>query len=519
MQATIQIGKAVTVTAVMALLALSPAAAAAKRSMAASPDAAPLAYGAGYELPRGSDVVRVLQRRLHQAGEHPGPVDGRFGPLTEAAVIRFQRGHGLLVDGVVGRATHTALRRAAKLVEPGTGYASPHGASRVRAIQRALRLAGEDPGPIDGRFGPLTEAAVTRFQRRHGVAVDGVVGPATARALARATRAARERVLSPGRHGQPKSVGGSGRATALRTRSGSDSSDSQDSMWRLATFTLAALTAVAVGVVLTVTRSQPRTQRRKGDAVPLAAATQLVPTSRKRKEEDPPAIPVLGYASVPRGHDQQRELRVQLAAITGECRDRGLELIDVVREREPDSGKGLDRPGLGYALQRIAHGDAGGLVVAELSRLCRSANDLGEVLEWFSRARARLVAANPPLDTGEESGRLAARALIDVSSWERERLRERTRKGLEAARREARRVGRSGVADNPELSERIARMRAEGMTLQAIADRLNEEGVPTVRGGAKWRPSSVQGAVGYRRPQERPEPSWGLPPESDNEEI
>jgi hypothetical protein len=38
------------------------------------------------------------------------------------------------------------------------------------------------------------------------------------------------------------------------------------------------------------------------------------------------------------------------------------------------------------------------------------------------------------------------------------------------------------------------------MTLQAIADVLNEEGVPTLRGGAKWRPSSVQRAAGYRRP-------------------
>ena len=35
--------------------------------------------------------------------------------------------------------------------------------------------------------------------------------------------------------------------------------------------------------------------------------------------------------------------------------------------------------------------------------------------------------------------------------------------------------------------------------LQAIADVLNEEGVPTVRGGLHWRPSSVQRAAGYRR--------------------
>jgi hypothetical protein len=37
------------------------------------------------------------------------------------------------------------------------------------------------------------------------------------------------------------------------------------------------------------------------------------------------------------------------------------------------------------------------------------------------------------------------------------------------------------------------------MTLQAIADSLNEEGVPTARGAARWRPSSVQSVLGYKR--------------------
>jgi hypothetical protein len=41
------------------------------------------------------------------------------------------------------------------------------------------------------------------------------------------------------------------------------------------------------------------------------------------------------------------------------------------------------------------------------------------------------------------------------------------------------------------------------LTLQAIADELNEEGIPTPRGGTKWRPSSVQAAVGYKRPAHR----------------
>jgi hypothetical protein len=51
--------------------------------------------------------------------------------------------------------------------------------------------------------------------------------------------------------------------------------------------------------------------------------------------------------------------------------------------------------------------------------------------------------------------------------------------------------------------KRIAVMRARGQTLQAIADQLNAEGIPTLRGGAKWRPSSIQAALGYRRPGPR----------------
>ena len=57
--------------------------------------------------------------------------------------------------------------------------------------------------------------------------------------------------------------------------------------------------------------------------------------------------------------------------------------------------------------------------------------------------------------------------------------------------------------DVPALKERIATMRTAGMTLQAIADVLNSEGVPTLRGGLKWRPSSVQSAAVYRRPPKR----------------
>ena len=136
-----------------------------------------------------------------------------------------------------------------------------------------------------------------------------------------------------------------------------------------------------------------------------------------------------------------------------------------------------------------------------LDRLSRSVAELGPLVRWSQRNSVRLIALDIGLDTAEEAGRTAARALADVGDWERQRLSERTRKGLEAARskRHAGDGSGRGEVDYSALRKRIAAMRTDGMTLQAIADTLNAEGVPTVRGGREWRPSSVQTAAGYRR--------------------
>jgi DNA invertase Pin-like site-specific DNA recombinase len=236
-----------------------------------------------------------------------------------------------------------------------------------------------------------------------------------------------------------------------------------------------------------------RFRRRPGPALARRAPVEALTAGPTRRE----ARRIVGYASWDGvGGAYSKQLRAQAEHISAECTRLEVELVELVREREPRRGHALERPGLGYALESVTGGDADGLAVTDLSRLTHSAADLGRVLQWFLDRDVRLIAIRQGLDTERESGRLALRALIEVSRWEHERLVARTRNGMLAARRK----GPPGVADYPQLKERIAQMRADGMTLEAIAAQLNEEGTPTVRGGTKWRPSSVQVAAGYRRP-------------------
>ncbi len=200
-------------------------------------------------------------------------------------------------------------------------------------------------------------------------------------------------------------------------------------------------------------------------------------------------------------------LEAQEAQLRSEVAHQGWELVELIRD-EGESGGSMTRPGLRRALEAIAAGDADGLVVAKLDRLTRSVVDFGVLIEWCTAAGAQLVALDFKLDTGTPSGRLVAQVLVAVAEWERETIAARTKASLQAKRQRGESIGRPAVVDQPELAARIATLRGEGLTLQAICDELNADGVPTPRGAALWRRSSVQSAAGYTRPRPR-----RLPPE------
>jgi DNA invertase Pin-like site-specific DNA recombinase len=210
----------------------------------------------------------------------------------------------------------------------------------------------------------------------------------------------------------------------------------------------------------------------------------------------------VGYVSVCAGANGAAlaELIRQAETIRGACETLGLELVAVVRDLETAAGSDAERPGLRHVLEQISAGEASCLVVEGLDRLGASAAAVGTLVSWFDVDGRRLVAADLNLDTATQTGKVALRALAAAGQLETRKLAERTRRGLAAARANGGSAGRPSVADRPGLRDRIAQMRADGETLQAIADELNAQGVPTLRGGAHWRPSSVQAATGYKRP-------------------
>jgi DNA invertase Pin-like site-specific DNA recombinase len=241
------------------------------------------------------------------------------------------------------------------------------------------------------------------------------------------------------------------------------------------------------------------------------AAAPVEPEPPAPAAEAVAAVRALGYASAAAFGDVGAEdLEAQRVAIARSSAAHGCELVEVVADREPKDGKAFDRPGLSHALERIAAGDAACLIVAGLERVSRSVAELGTLVHWLEDNGIRLVAVDIDLDTASSAGRGTARALAAVADMERGRISERTRKGLAAARAKRHESGDQAATDWAALRKRIATMRADGMTLQAIANVLNEEGVPTQRGGAKWRPSSVQTAAGYKR-RTRPKGLGDLP--------
>ena len=132
------------------------------------------------------------------------------------------------------------------------------------------------------------------------------------------------------------------------------------------------------------------------------------------------------------------------------------------------------------------------LAVSDLVEHCRrhmSPEDVERLVGWLAWRTGRNQALADGLDTGSEEGRLVGEVLSTVATWVPLGVGPQARRA-----RAARRAGRPSSTP-PEVAERIRAMRSEGMTLQAICDTLDAEGVPTPRGGQRWRPTSLRAVL------------------------
>jgi len=154
--------------------------------MPASPDSG------GLPLRRGDagEAVRDLQYRLALIGYGTAGDHQVFGTATEASLRRFQSDRGLVVDGICGPQSWSALVDADhRLGDRLLYYRSPMmRGDDVAELQRRLGQLGFDAHWIDGILGPRTQAAIRQFQQNAGLPDDGVVGRSTVEALDRLTR-------------------------------------------------------------------------------------------------------------------------------------------------------------------------------------------------------------------------------------------------------------------------------------------------------------------------------------------
>ena len=124
-----------------------------------------------------------LQVALRAHGLYLGPIDGRVGPMTVAAVRAFQHKAGLPVTGNADVRTRLALGPLGRpLFGERTLRAGSFGLD-VAVLQFLLTKRGLYDGALDGYLGPETQAALRRYQRRMRLAADGVAGPRTRAAL------------------------------------------------------------------------------------------------------------------------------------------------------------------------------------------------------------------------------------------------------------------------------------------------------------------------------------------------
>lgn len=138
----------------------------------------------------------------------------------------------------------------------------------------------------------------------------------------------------------------------------------------------------------------------------------------------------IGYARVSTG---EQNLSLQLDALTAAG-------CEQVYQDEGISGSKIERNGLIQALTELQPGDT--LVVWKLDRLGRSLGHLCEMLDDFGKRKIEFQSLTDGIDTTTPGGKLVFHIMGALSEFESALIGERTKAGMQAAKRRGKRMGR-----------------------------------------------------------------------------
>lgn len=169
---------------------------------------------------------------------------------------------------------------------------------------------------------------------------------------------------------------------------------------------------------------------------------------------------LIGYARV---STQDQETAAQITAL----RASGCELIF----QEKASGGRWDRPELHRLLGQLRKGDV--LVVWKLDRLSRSLKDVLSLMEKITQAQAGFRSLTEAIDTTTAGGRMMMQIVASFAEFERSMLRERTRSGLDEARKQGRTGGRRPKLKQNQQQEIVTLVKTGQKTAAAAARLFN----------------------------------------------
>ena len=214
-------------------------------------------------------------------------------------------------------------------------------------------------------------------------------------------------------------------------------------------------------------------------------------TARSRRQPSPKARRAITYGRVSTGRQAATGVSLgdQADTLAGYVAQRRWDHVAHATDPGLSGRKMSNRPGLAGAVAQLDRGEADVLVAAKVDRVSRSTADFAQLLDHAEKHGWAVVVLDVAVDTTTAAGRLVVDVVSAAAQFESRRIGERV-KGVHAIRRaRGERAGQPPALPQA-VRRRIVRQRAAGRSLQAIADDLTSEGIPTAK-GKSWHPSTV----------------------------